>query len=297
MAEQLNLSNFEDARCYLRKLREDQIRDAAMVVQIWEDVLMNYAYNLGDELWLIYEQVCIAALDCQRSDLVMVCIGELENKFPKSLRVTRLKGMLYEAQDRYEKAQQLYEHILAEDETNMFARKRQVAILKAQGKTAEAINKLNDYLKEFMTDFEAWMEQCDLYIAENDYAKASFCMEELILSNPHNHLYHLKYAEIKYTQGGPENLEIARAYFSEAAKLNPHNLRSLFGLLMTASGLAVYHSKNSKERQANTKYAMWAAEQINEVYGNELTKSQISNMKITETIEKLLGEISAKTTN
>lgn len=76
-----------------------------------------------------------------------------------------------------------------------------------------------------------------------DYAKASFCMEELILSNPHNHLYHLKYAEIKYTQGGPENLEIARAYFSEAAKLNPRNLRSLFGLLMTASGLAVYQAK------------------------------------------------------
>lgn len=40
---------FPDARTYLRKLREDQIRDAAMVVQIWEEVLMNYAYNLGDE--------------------------------------------------------------------------------------------------------------------------------------------------------------------------------------------------------------------------------------------------------
>ena len=40
---------FSDARTYLRKLREDQIRDAAMVVQIWEEVLMNYAYNLGDE--------------------------------------------------------------------------------------------------------------------------------------------------------------------------------------------------------------------------------------------------------
>lgn len=291
MAEQHNLSNFEDARTYLRKLREDQIRDAAMVVQIWEEVLMNYAYNLGDELWLIYEQVCIAALDCRRPDLAMVCIEELEAKFPKSLRVTRLEGMFYESQDRYDKAQQLYDHILSEDETNMFARKRQVAILKAQGKIPEAIAKLNDYLKEFMTDFEAWMEQCDLYIAEMDYAKASFCMEELILSNPHNHLYHLKYAEIKYTQGGSENLEIARAYFSEAAKLNPRNLRSLFGLLMTASGLAVYQAKNARERQANTKYALWAAEQITEIYQSELNKKQVGEMKVMETIEKLLSSL------
>lgn len=47
-----------------------------------------------------------------------------------------------------------------------------------------------------MTDFEAWMELCDLYLAVQDYTKAAFCMEELIMSNPHNHLYHQKFAEV-----------------------------------------------------------------------------------------------------
>ena len=51
-----------------------------------------------------------------------------------------------------------------------------------------------------MSDNEAWLELCDLYLKEGEFSKASFCMEELIMSNPHNHLYITRYAEIKYTQ-------------------------------------------------------------------------------------------------
>lgn len=51
-----------------------------------------------------------------------------------------------------------------------------------------------------MSDGEAWQELANLYLKEGDFAKAAYCMEELILSNPHNHLYYTRYAEIKYTQ-------------------------------------------------------------------------------------------------
>jgi hypothetical protein len=51
-----------------------------------------------------------------------------------------------------------------------------------------------------MIDQEAWQELSELYLTEQEYGKAAFCMEELILHNPHNHLFHQRYAEIKYTQ-------------------------------------------------------------------------------------------------
>lgn len=47
-----------------------------------------------------------------------------------------------------------------------------------------------------MTDYEAWNELCDLYLSQHDYNNAAFCLEELIMSNPHNHLFHQKYAEV-----------------------------------------------------------------------------------------------------
>ena len=45
---------------------------------------------------------------------------------------------------------------------------------------------MNKYLEDFMCDGEAWMELCEIYILEQEYTKAAFCCEELILQNPHN---------------------------------------------------------------------------------------------------------------
>lgn len=50
-----------------------------------------------------------------------------------------------------------------------------------------------------MSDQEAWQELCNLYMAEGEYGKAAFCMEEVILHNPHSHLIHQRLADIRYT--------------------------------------------------------------------------------------------------
>jgi hypothetical protein len=47
-----------------------------------------------------------------------------------------------------------------------------------------------------MQDFEGWMEVCNIYLSQLDYPKACYCMEEFIMSNPHNHLLYEKFAEV-----------------------------------------------------------------------------------------------------
>ena len=83
-----------------------------------------------------------------------------------------------------------------------------------------------------MSDAESWMELCELYIAEQEFAKAAFCCEELILQNPNNHIYFQRYAEVKFTQGGFENMEMAKSYYAKAVTLNSSNMRALYGLLL-----------------------------------------------------------------
>lgn len=85
-----------------------------------------------------------------------------------------------------------------------------------------------------MADAEAWQELSELYITEQDFNKAAFCVEELILHNPHNHLLHQRFADIKYTQGGLENFELARSYYCHAIKLNPKNMRALYGIYLVS---------------------------------------------------------------
>ena len=113
-----------------------------------------------------------------------------------------------------------------------------------------------------MADGEAWMELCDLYICEQEYSKAAFCCEELLLQHPHNHLYYQRYAEILFTQGGVEHLERAKTYYSHAIKLNPNNLRALYGLLLTSSQLASSPKCLASKKTDYKKSVVWASNQV-----------------------------------
>lgn len=55
------------------------------------------------------------------------------------------------------------------------------------------------FVFSFMSDQEAWHELSNLYMSVGDYTKAAFCMEEVLLHNPHSHLIHQRLGEIRYT--------------------------------------------------------------------------------------------------
>ncbi|KAJ7416211.1 ER membrane protein complex subunit 2 [Willisornis vidua] len=238
----LDLANScRDMRDKMRKWREENYRNSEQIVDVGEELINEYASKLGDDIWIIYEQVMIAALDCSRDDLALFCLQELRRQFPGSHRVKRLTGMRFEAMERYDDAIQLYDRILQEDSTNTAARKRKIAIRKAQGKNLEAIRELNEYLEQFVGDQEAWHELAELYINEHDYAKAAFCLEELMMTNPHNHLYCQQYAE-------------------------------------SASHIASNPKASAKMKKDNMKYASWAANQINRAYQDENSLSHVFSM-------------------
>lgn len=50
--------------------------------------------------------------------------------------------------------------------------------------------------------------------------------------------------QVKYTQGGLENLELSRKYFAQALKLNNRNMRALFGLYMVSPESTAFLFKN-----------------------------------------------------
>uniref|UniRef100_A0A8C8EYG5 ER membrane protein complex subunit 2 n=1 Tax=Oncorhynchus tshawytscha TaxID=74940 RepID=A0A8C8EYG5_ONCTS len=279
-----------EMRDKLRKWREDNHRNSEQIVDVGEELINEHASKLGDDIWIIYEQVMIAALDCSRDDLAWTCLQELKRQFPGSQRVKRLAGMRLEALEKYEDASKQYDSILQDDPTNTAARKRKISILKAQGKSAEAIRELNEYLEQFVGDQEAWHELSELYINEHDYGKAAFCLEELMMTNPHNHLYCEQYAEVKYTQGGLENLELSRKYFAQALKLNNRNMRALFGLYMSASHIAASPKVNATVKKANVKYATWATNQINRAYqlaGRGTKENKCSVKAVEEMLESI----------
>ena len=272
--------DLEVARQKMKQWRDEPLRNSEEVVELGECLILEHGNKLGDELWIIYEQVFLASLDCGKIDLATLCLKELNTQFPSSMRVRKLKAMRIEALERYGDAEKCYDNILEAEPANAVAYKRKIAILKAQNKIPEAVKELNEYLKKFMSDTEAWMELSELYISQLEYKKAKYCMEELILSNPHNHLYHQRYAEILYTMGDHEK---ARKYFAEALKLDNDNMRALYGFFMAASNLAST-SKDSKAKKENNKFASWAGAQIMERHQSARLGQDEDNMGAIESM-------------
>uniref|UniRef100_A0A673L3Z2 ER membrane protein complex subunit 2 n=1 Tax=Sinocyclocheilus rhinocerous TaxID=307959 RepID=A0A673L3Z2_9TELE len=200
--------------------REENYRNSEQIVDVGEELINEHASKLGDD----------KCLENQFTETVWkmftCCLQELKRQFPDSHRVKRLAGMRLEALERYEDANKLYDSMLQDDPTNTAARKRKISILRAQGKSSEAIRELNEYLEQFVGDQEAWHELSELYINEHDFKCA------YNTTSPFCFLYNLP--QVKYTQGGLENLELARKYFAQALKLNNRNMRALFGLYMMA---------------------------------------------------------------
>ncbi|XP_043229154.1 ER membrane protein complex subunit 2-like [Amphibalanus amphitrite] len=282
----MNRMSWQDVAERYRRWREDNSRNSDLIVQLWEEVLCAKVDKLGDEKWMVLEQVAVAALDLHKMTVAEDCLVMLSKQFPGSQRVRKLKALRLEALERYEDANDVYDAILRKDETNTVVRKRKIAILKSLGKTSEAIRELVEYLKKFMSDTEAWMELSDLYISEQDYAKAAYCMEELLLHNPHHHLYFQKYADIKYTQGGFDNVEVARSYYSRAVKLSSaNNMRALYGLLLCCSQIANSPKAQAQKKKENTKIGQWAAQCISDKY------REASGSEDNQPVEQLLGAL------
>jgi len=255
-------------RKMLRLWREENVRRSADVVHMWQETLETAPEAaLADELWMVIEQVCVAALDVHKLDVADQCLQRLRGQFgPESLRVQRLEGLRLEASEDWSGALDIYEQILQEDDANSAARKRKVAIWRQRGEIGRAVAELNRYLRDFMSDTEAWMELCELYLREQDYAKAAFCCEELILHNPNNHVYFQRYADVRYTQGGYENLDLAKSYYSKAVALNPDNVRALYGLLLTSSQLANSPKCQVAKKREHLKTVLWAGKQVTQRY-------------------------------
>lgn len=47
------------------------------------------------------EQVCVAALDCNKLEVADACLKALSTEFPTSLRIRKLKALKLEALERY----------------------------------------------------------------------------------------------------------------------------------------------------------------------------------------------------
>jgi len=243
--------------------------------------------DLGEEKWVILEQVFVAALEIGELQLSKECLQILAEKFSfTSSRISRLRAMRYEALGKFDKALNIYDTLLLQDNTDTATMKRKICIMIQNSSTSlhrkKAIKYLIEYLSVFMADHEAWGELADLYIKENMFKQSAFCYEELILVQPQNYHYYVKCAEAKYTIGGLENLLEAMNYYTLSLEITKeNNNRALFGLYLTINTIMVNHKGSFTDEMKDS--IGWITKNILELYKNSEDLNLIERvLKLTQ---------------
>lgn len=257
---------------FLHYVRKEKIRAPHAVAGVGRELVAKHSWGLGDDLWNVYEQTFIAALDLHDDELVETCLQALHAKFPRSSRVARLEGMLLEQRGEFAKALALYDELLEANPANALVLKRKIAVLKAQKKTMDVITALNEYLRTFGTDQAAWTELGETYLSLGAYRYTAFCYEELVLLNPMDAIAHSRLADVYSTIGGLDNLLTARKHYAHSIELNKkQNLRAVYALLVCTKAIATQRGYRAEQDDdgINERLQKFALEHIQDLYASQ----------------------------
>ncbi|ANQ10598.1 Uncharacterized protein PCOAH_00050350 [Plasmodium coatneyi] len=182
--------------------------------------------------WSLYEHILKASIELNLTEYVDMCFNKLNEKFGKldGKKLNILKGMVYESKNKNREALDIYKNYLCKDSCDNLIRARIVSLKKTiENDTNQIVQLLNEHLKEFPVDIEAWHELAEIYLTDCLYSYALYCLEEILLHLPTNLYYILTCAELHYTIN---QFEISSKYFCLAIKLQSNNLRGLWGIIM-----------------------------------------------------------------
>jgi ER membrane protein complex subunit 2 len=158
------------------------------------------------ETWASYETLFMQCLRTGDDESAKLIVERMVERFgDRNDRIQAYQGMWEEAMAQDDEALmnvlEIYGKLLERDPTNMVrdavplmedsadalqpVQKRRIALIKSMGNVNEAITQLTGLLKFSPTDAEAWAELSDLYLSPGMVDQAIFCLEEVLLIQPH----------------------------------------------------------------------------------------------------------------
>jgi len=240
----------------LSLLHQRGVRRPAVVVKHGKQLIEAWKGRTNmPELWQVYEWVGIAALDTY-DPFANECKNALKKRFgDSSLRVRRFIALDLENAEEWAQAAAMYDKLVELDPTQPGPRKRKAVMLREQGRIADAVREMCEYVELFSEDQSAWVQLFEMYMWLGEWRLAQFAAEELVLIKPENYLYHIMVADAAYsayaqasrdeskgsssstsnTSGSGEInaetlLRTARAHYAQSLKLKRDNRRAAYGL-------------------------------------------------------------------
>ena len=100
----------------------------------------------------------------------------------------------------------------------------------------------NLYLEVYMNDPDAYNELAQIYLMVNEYDKAIFCLEELLLHSPNDYKVLNKIGDIYCSKNNVNDAKLALKFYSRSIVIQP-TPRAFFGIQNCASIISLKEKK------------------------------------------------------
>lgn len=238
------------------------MNDPEAVATYGRALLSSHTSRLSaSELWLVREQVALAAFALGATSLSCGIVSAVHKRFPRGVRASRLAGMLAERSGDRRDAGALYARELEVDPANAQLLKRRVAMSLEAQDGQQAVTLLKNYLTLNSQDWAAWEELADVYILQGALPQAAFCLEEVLLHQPLAAGVLLKLAEALASGQDKAGLRTARSLFAAVVELSAGSeTRALYGVLAVSALLGKADSDELPALCAQTLRKRYAAQ-------------------------------------
>ena len=224
--EYWNKKSFNEYKDFLEKAIKLNNKSSIFMYTHLDNFLAKYKSSLGYDGYPFLEKLFYISLELKRYETANQIINSIYKDFGGEKKIIRMIAEKNELDPKSDISLSLekYKQLMLFNQEDKESIKRYLMFMKFNLKTEDIkgyIDKWNEYLKVYMDDEEAWNELAEVYLMCNNYSKAIYCLEELLLHNPMNYLTYMKIGDIYASLGNTDACKNGLKYYSQAALITP----------------------------------------------------------------------------
>lgn len=247
-----NHHSFQDYKEWLFKEIKSNQKPSIFLKKHIENFLEKYKSQIGIEENVLLKKLFFIHLEFKNFQAAYNILLKLIKDFGKDRQLLRMYGEECEIDPKgVDLSLRQYKTMMLNDQNDKESIKKYIMFMKhlVDLNNKQTINDYielwNQYLEVFMNDPDGYNELSQVYLMVNEYDKAAFCLEELLLHSPNNYKVLNKLGDIYVSKNNVEDAKTAINFYSRSILIYP-TPRAFFGILNCASLIKKLDEKMKK---------------------------------------------------
>ena len=250
--EKWNKRPFQEYKDWLFKEIKTNQQTSVFLKNHIENFMAHYKKQIGVEGNFLLKKLFFIYLEIKNFKDAHNILIKLIKDFGKDKQLLRMYGEECEINPKGgDVPMRNYKSLMINDQNDNESIKKYILFMKLsidlnnKQTINDYIDLWNEYLEVYMNDPFAYNELSEVYLMVNEYDKAAFCLEELLLYSPNDYKILNKLGDIYTSKNNAEDAKTAIKFYARSILIQP-TPRAFFGIQNCASIIKKLDEKTKK---------------------------------------------------